>query len=86
MDNITYGEAIDELIRLSDVIYDQAGGLRDHATSAEKEYWNRARGQASALRDTFQKLDTSLSCDSRSGLVSFSLDQWKAWVKKRMRW
>jgi hypothetical protein len=56
----TYRHWIQHEVRKLEERYDNAGGLRDHATNAEKKYWNEIRG---ALRETiaiYMRLDNSL--------------------------
>lgn len=58
---MTYRERIQELIRDTWKVYDTAGGLRDFASTEEKEAYNNFRGSVNNAVQGLIKLDNALS-------------------------
>lgn len=58
---MTYREKIQEMISTIHKLYDDAGALRDMATSEEKIYWNQFRGNFYTAANPLQQMDDNMT-------------------------
>ena len=67
---MTYRTAIQAQIIALQQIYDNCGGLRDAATSEEKDAWNKMRSGLLQLWPQLESLDNSLTKERASTLLT----------------
>lgn len=65
---MTYREAIQRKIEQVEILYTDAGYLRDHATEPEKDTWNEVRSLTGELLTVLNRLDNRIS-ESRAAKI-----------------